>query len=153
MEQPPSPRDGHAAIPGEGREPGPAPPASIAASAVLYLLSGLGFGIVGGVYVLPYMIQYRELPIVFGIRALSGGFIEGWGIDALIAAQVLLLVVSVLELVAGPMLWKSRRWGAILAFALFPVSFALGIGLLIPARLILDPLRVALLILGWNTLR
>jgi hypothetical protein len=145
-------RDRLAAAPGGGREPRAARPNPLAASAVLYLLTGLGFGI-GSAFVLPYMVQNRELPIIFGIRASGGGFIEGWGIDALIIAQALLLVVSLLEIVAGYVLWKSRRWGAMLGLGLFPVSFVLAIGLLLPAKLVVDPFRVALLLAGWKTLR
>jgi hypothetical protein len=112
----------------------------------------LGFGI-GSAVVLPYMVQNRELPIIFGFRGSGGGFIEGWGIDALIVAQALLLAVSLLEIVTGYVLWKSRRWGATLGLGLFPVSFVLAIGLLLPVRLVIDPLRVALLLAGWKALR
>jgi hypothetical protein len=112
----------------------------------------LGFGI-GSAVVLPYMVQKRELPFVLGFRASGGGFIEGWGIDALIIAQALLLAVSLLEVLTGYALWKSRRWGAVLGLGLFPVSFVLAIGLLLPAKLVIDPLRVALLLAGWKTLR
>lgn len=152
MEQPPGARDDLAAAAGEGRQPRAARPTSLAASAVLYLLTGLGFGI-GSAFVLPYMVQNRDLPIIFGIRASGGGFIEGWGIDALIIAQALLLAVSLLEIVTGYVLWKARRWGAMLGLGLFPVSFVLAIGLLLPARLVIDPLRAALLLAWWKTLR
>jgi hypothetical protein len=90
MEQQPGPRSRLAAAGRGGREPRAARPSSLAASAILYLLTGLGFGI-GSAVVLPYMVQNRELPIIFGFRASGGGFIEGWGIDALIIAQALLL--------------------------------------------------------------
>jgi hypothetical protein len=152
MEQQPGPRERLRAAAGEGREPRAARPTSLAASAVLYLLTGLGFGI-GSAVVLPYMVQTRELPIIFGFRASGGGFIEGWGIDALIVAQALLLAVSLLEIVTGYVLWKSRRWGAMLGLSLFPVSFVLAVGLLLPVRLVIDPLRVALLLAGWKALR
>lgn len=99
------------------------------------------------------MVQNRELQIVFGIRASGGGFIESWGIDALIVAQTALVVASLLEIAVGYALWNSRWLGAVAGFGLFPVSFFLGLGLLLPARLVIDPLRILLLAAARRSLR
>jgi len=116
---------------------------SITWAAVLFFVEGISFSLTGG-YALTYMVQQRDLPTMFGIRASSGGFIEPWGIDALIVAQTTLVVASLLEIVVGYALWRSQRLGAIGAFGLFPVTFFLGLGLLLPARLVIDPLRLYL---------
>ena len=61
--------------------------------------------------------------------------------------------MNVLELVTGHWLWKSRKYGVKLGLILFPVGMIFWIGYALPFPLVIGPLRVLLLAIGWKTLR
>ncbi len=127
-------------------------PAAITAASILYILNGLAF-LISSPLVVIYILRKRELPVVFGIEALSGPISDRLGLDAVIAASVPWAIVNGLELVTGYWLWKSRKKGGKLGLILFPAGLIFWIGYLLPGPLVIGPLRVLLLARGWKTLR
>lgn len=94
-----------------------------------------------------------EDPFDFGIQFLAGPFSENLSSGAFITLGVVFTVVSVLDVVAGVMLWMSLRSGGVLGFATSPIVFALGIGFAVPFMIVVTVLRVVLLVVGWSSLR
>jgi hypothetical protein len=92
----------------------------------------------------------------FGWRLLGGPY-EQIGTDTLTGlGRVLgtaLIVVSVLDLVAGVWLRQGRRRGAMLGVATTPISLLLGTLFVVPAPWIIPPVRAVLAIAGWRRLR
>ncbi len=125
---------------------------AITLAAILYCWFGLAF-LISSLLIVIYTLRNGELPVMFGIKMLSGPFSERLGLDAVIAATVPWGVVNVLELVAGYWLWKSRKQGGKLALVLFPAGMIFWIGYALPIMVVIGPLRVLLLAMGWKTLR
>jgi len=123
----------------------------ITVASILFSLTGIPLPIFVS-YTVLYVLESRRLPIIFGIRAFGGGFIEGLGPDALVAFGLLFAFVSALELPVGYWLWRSLKKGGKLAVALFPVSMFFWIGFLLPGPMLIGPLRLLLLASGWKAL-
>ena len=125
-------------------------------ASALYVVPGLGFALATAAILL-YDARRHELPMTpFGWRLLGGPY-EQIGTDTLTdLGRVLgtaLIVVSVLDLVAGTWLWQGRRRGAMLGVAMTPISLLLGTLFVVPALWIIPPVRAILAIAGWRRLR
>jgi hypothetical protein len=94
-----------------------------------------------------------EDPFDFGIQFLAGPFSENLSSGAVITLGVVLTALSVLDVVAGVMLWKGLRGGGVLGFVTSPIVFALGIGFAVPFLLVVTILRLVLVAAGWSSLR
>jgi hypothetical protein len=125
---------------------------TITLAAILYYWFGLAF-LISSLLIVISALRNGELPVVFGIEMLSGLFSQRLGLDAAIAATVPWGVVNVLELVTGYWLWKSRKNGGKLGLVLFPAGMIFWIGYALPIMVVIGPLRVLLLAMGWKTLR
>lgn len=119
-------------------------------AAFLYTFLGLAFG-ASVPLVLRSFAENGYLPMTFGFRSLAGPF-EQLGADAFIALGWLLVVVSLVDVVAGLLLWRGRRLGAWLGFATDPIAFGLGLGFDLPLLLIGVPARAVLVVLAWRRL-
>src|SRR2546425_8178407 len=104
-------------------------------------------------YTALYVLENQQLPIIFGIRAFGGGFIEGLGPDALVAFGLVFAFVGALELLVGYLLWGSLKKGGKLAVVLFPMSMFFWVGFLLPGPMLIGPLRMLLIASEWKTLR
>jgi hypothetical protein len=123
---------------------------------LLYLVPGLGFAIVVPL-VLAYQAFRGELPMTpFGWRLMGGAF-EGIGTDRLTPLGVglagVLVGTGLVDVIAASGLRRGRRWGARLALATTPISFALGILFVVPFLVVVPPLRLMLVAWGWRELR
>lgn len=114
-------------------------------AALAFILPALGFGLPTP-FVLSHLRRTGELPMTpFGFRSHSGPF-ERLGPDAFIALGVALIVVCVLDVLAGAWLWQGRRRGARLGLATTPFALILATGFAFPFLLAALPLRVILVI-------
>ena len=125
-------------------------------ASVLYVVPGLGFALATAAILL-YDARRHELPMTpFGWRLLGGPY-EQIGTDTLTglgrALGTALIVVSVVDLVAGVWLRQGRRRGAMLGVATTPISLLLGTLFVVPALWIIPPVRAVLAIAGWRRLR
>jgi hypothetical protein len=76
-----------------------------------------------------------------------------WGLNGVLALGVVLVVVSILEVVAGVWLWRSLKRGGWLGLVLQPLNLFFAVGFGIPILYLLAPLWSILLLSGWRSLR
>ena len=118
----------------------------------LLFIADAGFGIAMP-FTLAHLARTGELPMSpFGFRSFSGPF-ESLGRDAFTGLGWALVAVCALDVLAGIWLWQGKRRGARLGLATTPFALALGIGFALPFLLLLAPIRAALVVAGWRSLR
>ena len=123
-----------------------------AIASVLSYVWGIGMAL-GSLPLLVPMIRNREFVESRGIKFYSGGFIERMGgINAVILSVVAVIVVTLLNVLVGYWLGKSLRLGALLVLALFPIEMFFWVGLAAPIPILVVPVRLALVIIGWKSL-
>lgn len=115
-------------------------------ASVLYVFLGLAFGL-SVPWVLAFLTNNGHLPTMFGFRALGGPF-ESLGRGPFVVAGWMLVAVSMLDVIAGVLLWRGRRSGALLGLATDPIALVLGWGFALPLLLIGAPVRAILVIAG-----
>ena len=108
--------------------------------------------LVGRVPTLYYVFTHRSLPTLAGIRLMSGPF-EKLGLDGLIVAGLVFVVVSALKILAAYWLWNSRLDGAVLEVILLGLSVIFWYGFALPLGPVVGLLQVSLLALAWGSLR
>ena len=112
-------------------------------AAVTFILPAVGFGLPTP-FVLDHLRRTGELPLTpFGFRSHSGPF-ERLGPDAFNALGWALVVICVLDALAGIWLWQGRRRGLRLGLATTPFTLILGLGFAFPFLLAALPLRLLL---------
>lgn len=107
--------------------------------------------IFGVLPVLKYALTHRTLPIVGGIRLLSGP-IDALGIEALIVTGLMFVVVSGLKLLAAYWLWQGQMDGAILLIILLSLSAIFWYAFALPFGPLVGLIEVILLALVWQNL-
>jgi len=107
--------------------------------------------LIGVIPTLYYAFTHGTLPTVGGIRLLGGPF-ETLGIEALIVAGIVYVVVSALKIMAAYWLWNSRMDGAVLELILLGLSIVFWYGFALPFGPPLGITQVVLLALVWRTL-
>lgn len=117
---------------------------------VLVFIDGFGW-LIGVVPTLYYALTRRTLPTLAGIRLLSGPF-EKLGLEGLIVAGIVFVVVSALKILAAHWLWNSRLDGAVLELILLGLSTIFWYGFALPFGPPLGIAQVVLLALVWGTL-
>ena len=122
------------------------------ASAAVYVLLGVGFG-VGTAVTLALFARDGQLPMTpWGFRSLDGPFSRQSDEQTLVLGSALVAICAA-DVVAGAGLWRGRRWAGILAILTTPVALVLGRGFELPFLLLGIPLRLALLAVAWRRLR
>jgi hypothetical protein len=117
------------------------------AAGVVYVTTGIGFGI-GAVISLVYLARNGELPMTpFGFRSMSGPF-EGLGTVGFSVVGWVFVGVCAVETLAGWKLWKGQRRGASLGILTTPLAVVFGLGFDLPFYLASIPIRLVLLALG-----
>jgi hypothetical protein len=137
----------HATIPADQRRSG-----AITLASILYCWFGFAF-LLSSVLVVISTVQNGHLPVVFGIPMLAGPFSDRLGMNAALVATVPWGVVNILEMMAGYWLWKARKQGGKLGLVLFLAGAIFWIGYALPIMVVVGPLRVLLLAIGWKSLR
>lgn len=119
----------------------------------LFLISGVAWGL-GGIPEAIIIRSLGRLPAVGPIDQGMGGPISnqfGWG--GVVWFLIPMALTMWIEVLAGWWLRRGRREGGWLALFLFPVSMFFWIGFLLPIWILMGPVRVALVLRGWRTLR
>ena len=122
----------------------------VTAASVLFYFDALAWS-VGVVPTLYYAFVYEALPSVFGIRLMGGPF-EALGIDALMVAGIVFVVVSAFKFLAAYWLWNGRRDGAVLGLVLTLPSAVYWYGFALPLGPPLGIAELVLLIVVWRAL-
>lgn len=101
--------------------------------------------------VLKYALTHGELPTRFGIRLLSGP-LEALGVEAVIVAGLVFIVVSGLKLLAAYWLWHARMDGAVLELILLGLSTLFWYAFELPFGPLGGVVQIILLALVWGSL-
>lgn len=118
--------------------------------AVLIVVDSLAW-MLGVLPTLRYALTHRDLPTLAGIRLLSGPF-EALGIDGLIVAGLVYVVVSALKLLAAYWVWNVQRDGAVLELILLGLSAIFWYGFALPFGPVAGIPQVILIALVWGSL-
>jgi hypothetical protein len=121
-------------------------------AALAFVLPAAAFGLPTPL-VLDHLRRTGELPMTpFGFRSHAGPF-EAVGPDGFQVLGWALVVVCLLDALAGIWLWQGRRRGARLGVALTPASLALAMGFAFPFLLAAIPIRLLLVAVARRSLR
>ncbi len=116
----------------------------------LVVVDGLGWAL-GVLAPLYYALTRRALPRVAGIRLLSGPF-ESLGLDGMMVAGLMFVVVSALKLLAAYWLGQGRLDGAVLQLILLGISTIFWYGFALPFGPMMGLPQLVLLALVWRGL-
>lgn len=125
--------------------------AMITTAAILSWVSAFGFG----VFCLPALrnlVSGRDIPYVMGFPAYGKGPFERAGYPSTVPLISAFLAVCILEGVAGWLLWRGSKAGALLALALLPIGAFFWWGFALPFGPLFALLRTVLIVLGWRSL-
>lgn len=117
---------------------------------IVILFDSLGW-IIGVLPTLQYALRHRSLPKLAGITLLSGPF-EALGIESLIVAGLVFVVVSGLKILAAYWIWHLRIDGAVLELILLGLSAIFWYGFALPFGPVGGVLVLALSALAWKSL-
>jgi len=123
----------------------------ITIAAIVFLVTGVLYAI-GSIPVTAHILSERTLPVIFGIPFYRGSFFAEQGMGWVITSSIAYIAVGIADVIIGILLWNSRKAGAILALATFPVIMVISIGGEAPAPLLLEPIKLLLIGLGWTLL-
>jgi hypothetical protein len=127
-------------------------PMRLRVAAVLLWITGVGFG----VFCLPAirnLLIGRGILYIMGLPTYGRGPLEHVGIPTTVPLLVVFLLVCVLESVAGVLLWRGYKVGAILALALLPAGAIFWWGFNLPIPPIFALVWTSLIVLSWQNLR
>jgi len=128
---------------------------SITIASYLFLVFGAG-SVVADPLLLAYLAYYRVppvLPLIGNVLDDSTPIGMAGGVNAVILAGIGLVVVSILDVIAGLWLTRSLKKGGSIGIAIQPFNLFFAYGLGIPGLYVLAPTWVVLLALGWRSLR
>ena len=124
-------------------------PLPVTVLTILILTDSLGWTL-GVLPTLRYALAYRQLPTLAGIRLLSGPF-EALGIDSMVIAGLLFVVVSLLKLLAAFWVWNLKGDGAILELILLGASALFWYGFALPFGPLVGIPQVILILVAWKS--
>ena len=127
-----------------------APDLMLRVAAVLFWIPAIGFSATI-VPVALYLLKHRELPQVFGIRAFSGPF-EALGVETFVVLLAAFQVVSILEAIAGWLIWNGQGAGGVLGLALLPIGAIFWVGFALPFPPLVGLARAASVLANWRLL-
>ena len=125
---------------------------AVRAAAALCWVNAVGFG----VFTIPAIARVRvgkDLPIVMGFPAYGRGPFEAHGVKSTVPLLAGFLVVCIVEGVAGWLLWRGRRSGAIVAIGVLPAGAVYWWGFALPIPPVFALVRTALIVSRWAKLR
>jgi hypothetical protein len=114
-------------------------------ASVLSWATGLGFGL-PGVYGIAHFARHRTIARFMGFPTYGEGPFERVGIKTSVPLLSAFVAVCAAECVAGGLLWRGRRSGAILSLALLPVESAFWVGFALPIPPMLAAVRIGSLL-------
>ena len=120
----------------------------VTALTIFMVIDALGWAF-GVLPVLRYALIHGDLPRTFGFRALSGPF-EALGINALVVAGIIFVVISLLKLLAAYWTWGHRMDGPVLQLILLGISAIFWYGFALPFGPPVGLIQVVLIALSWK---
>ena len=126
---------------------------ALRASAVIHWVTGVAFAVVSPLTLVSMAREQQIQTGPFGIRSMAGGPFEPLGIDRMVELGWAYVGLSVLEVLAGILVWQRRRGGAWLSVALIPAAMIFWVGFALPGPPLAAALRLWLLWGGRRALR
>lgn len=126
-------------------------PLSFKLTALLLWLNGVGFGL-PCIQAIGNLLAGRDIPYVMGFPAYGRGPFERYGLRTTVPLLVGFLVVCFLEGLAGWLVWRGKRRGAILALLLLPPGAVYWWGFALPFGPLFAIARTFLIMRRWNSL-
>ncbi len=126
-------------------------PASIRAAAILLWVTAAGFGL-PCVWAIRNLLSGRGIPRIMGFPAYGEGPFERHGVPTTIPLLAVFLLASILEAVAGWLLWNGSKAGAVLALVVVPVGAVFWWGFALPFPPVFALVRTVLIFLSWRSL-
>jgi hypothetical protein len=120
-------------------------------AALLLWLSGAGFGL-PCLQAICHLRAGRDIPYIMGFPAYGRGPFERYGLSTTVPLLLGFLVVCLLEGLAGWLVWRGKRRGAILALLLLPAGAVYWWGFALPFGPIFALVRTLLIVQRWNSL-
>jgi hypothetical protein len=102
--------------------------------------------------VIANLLTGRDIPYLMGFPAYGRGPFERYGLPTTVPLLVGFLVVCLLECLAGRLVWRGKRRGAILALLLLPAGAVYWWGFALPFGPIFALVRTLLIVQRWNSL-
>jgi hypothetical protein len=124
-------------------------PLKTAVSVLFYIDALMWF--IGVIPTLYYAFTQGALPTVGGIKLMGGPF-ESLGLDTLIVAGMIYVVVSALKITAAYWLWRTGKDGAVLGLIPSRISPIFWYGFALPLGPLLGIAQFILLMLVWRAL-
>lgn len=125
---------------------------AIRGAAIVLWINGFGFGLFD-LFPLWSLSTGGGVPIIFGYPTYGAGPFEQHGVPTSVPLLLLFLGVCVLEIVAGSLLWRRRRTGAVLGLVVVLPGAVFWWGFALPVAPVLAAVRVALIGWGWSALQ
>ena len=111
-------------------------------AAIMCWVTGVGFGLPGA-YGIAHLKRTGTIARVMGFPAYGEGPFERAGIRTSVPLLSAFVSVCAAECVAGGLLWRNRRSGALLSLALLPVESVFWIGFALPFPPVGAAVRIA----------
>ena len=115
-------------------------------------MTGLGFGL-PGVYGIEHFARHGTIARVMGFPTYGEGPFERAGIKTSVPLLSAFVAVCTAECVAGGLLWRSRRSGAVPSLALLPAEFVFWIGFALPFPPVGAAVRTWSVLRNWSAWR
>jgi hypothetical protein len=120
-------------------------------AALLLWLSGAGFGL-PCLQAIGNLLTGRDIPYMLGFPAYGRGPFERYGLQTTVPLLAGFLIVCLLEGLAGGLVWRGKRRGAILSLLLLPAGAVYCWGFALPFGPILALTRTFLIVQRWTRL-
>lgn len=127
-------------------------PVFLRVAAFLHWFIAVGFGVFC-VPAIRNLLSGRDIPIVMGFPAYGRGPFERVGLPTTVPLLAAFLLVCILEAIAGFLLWRGSRAGAMLALVLLPLGGIFWWGFALPIPPIFALIWTILIFLSWQALR
>jgi hypothetical protein len=111
-------------------------------AAIMCWVTGVGFGLPGA-YGIAHLKRTATIARVMGFPAYGEGPFERAGIRTSVPLLSAFVSVCAAECVAGGLLWRNRRSGALLSLALLPMESVFWIGFALPFPPVGAAVRIA----------
>jgi len=109
--------------------------------------TGLGFGL-PGLYGIAHLARHGTVARFLGFPTYGEGPFERIGVKSTVPLLAAFVGVCAAECVAGRLLWRGKRSGAVLSLALLPVESAFWAGFALPFAPVFAAVRTGSVL--WN---
>ncbi|HVF99304.1 MAG TPA: hypothetical protein VND68_05665 [Chloroflexia bacterium] len=127
-------------------------PLSLRVAATLLWIDAVGFGL-PCIMAIRHFLSGRGILYIMGFPTYGKGPFERYGLQTTVPLLVGFLSVCTLEGLAGWLVWRGRKSGAILSLVLLPAGAVYWWGFALPIPPIFAIARTPLILLSWSRLK